>query len=134
MRGDTMHRKTITLIAAVISFSAQAEWSYVGTSSNGSLTAYMDFSTLRKTANGYRVWDLHDYKAPPKMTGALSMSGLNEYDCKQERSRILQETHYSGPMGRGEVLRTISGPSDWSYVIPGSVGESSMEIVCGRKR
>ena len=119
------------IMAAALSFSVKAEWSYVA--NTDSFTAYLDFSTLRKTPNGFRVWDLHNYNTRPS-GGALSVSGLIECDCKEERIKTLQESHYSGIMGHGEVLKSSNTAGQWEYAMPESIAEALLKAVCGRKR
>ena len=126
-----MQFKSITLFAALfMSTAGQAEWSYIGSSTHGT-DEYIDFSTIRKTPNGYRVWGIHDYKTRHR-DGNLSNKWISEYDCKDERVRSLQEMHYSGHMGEGEIMYSSRTPGNWQYVSPESMGAIDHKLVCGR--
>jgi hypothetical protein len=50
---------------------------------------------------------------------------LSEYDCIAKRHRSLTFATYTD---RGQ--NRSSGPSDWAYVIPESVGERIFVILC----
>jgi hypothetical protein len=102
-------------------------------------------STIRKTGKKVKVWYLFDYMhAVSPATGEpplpsdmsrvyLSVKEQYEFDCKEEQMRELYANTYSGNMGYGEVVYTIEKPSDWTPLIPDSVGEAMWNFVC-RKR
>ena len=118
--------------------SAQAvEWSYVGDSGEGdaSFVSYIDRETIRRNGNTARVWSLSDYAIP--QTESLfspfsSTQFLHEYDCAEQRTHFLQATFFAGNMARGEIVDSVNTPSEWIYVAPGSIGEATMEVACGR--
>lgn len=58
-----------------------------------------------------------------------SLVALSEFDCREQRTRTLQETTYSEPNLGGHAA-TAAMPGDWSYPIPGSIMETSMRIAC----
>ena len=53
-----------------------------------------------------------------------------EYDCKEERYRILFYSDHSGPMVTGNALGSANEPSTWSYVPPGSNSADMLKLVC----
>jgi hypothetical protein len=112
-------------------FSVQAEWTKYAEVEVA--TGYMDLSTIKKTSNGYRVWQITDIKEINN-GGEASMKSLTEYDCQDEKLRKLQITGYSGHMGNGKITRREDIPSRWNYIAPESVGASGFELVCGKKR
>jgi hypothetical protein len=123
--------RTITAVLLLLSaFGVRAEWDRVGTSVSGN-TFYLDFSTIKKTAVGYRVWELVNFTE--REYGAYSSKTLWEYDCNEERLRSLQTSELSEPMGEGAVVDGKTSPSQWHYVEPQSAGETLLKIVCSRK-
>lgn len=128
-----MQMKTIAALAMAISFSAQAEWTKFGESDDGAITYYLDYATIKKTQHGYRVWELRDYSTSNK-DGELSAAGLEEYDCKDERSRPLQVANFYGHMGKGEIGSSYDssydGMAPWKYPMPGSAAETLLKEVC----
>ena len=58
-------KKLIPMLLLVgVSTNVFAEWTWVGTNSNGGITAYVDFATIHKKGNKVKVWDIFDYKTP----------------------------------------------------------------------
>lgn len=124
--------KIITAVLLLLSaFGVRAEWDRVVTSVSGR-TFYLDLSTIKKTAIGYRVWELANY-AKPNEVGAFSHKALMEFDCSEERSRSIQLSGFSEPMGEGAVGDITTSPNQWSYVVPQSVDETLLKTVCSRK-
>ena len=71
--------------------------------------AYIDFKEIRKDGNLRKVWELQDLKQRDKR-GAMSRRARVEYDCKNERTRILALSLHAELMAGGEVL--ISAGAD----------------------
>ena len=95
------------------------------------MTAYIDPSTIRKDGNMRKVWAIQDFrsKAP---RGELSRRALQEYDCKEERSRLLSLETFSGNMATGVSLYLDSSANgSWNYLPPGSIGTAALKAVCG---
>jgi hypothetical protein len=83
-----------------------------------------------------KMWDLLDFKAVqarPYGTPYMSQKTRQEYDCKEERARILDVLRYSENMGRGEVARADSDPDEWKSVRPGSMAAVLREFACGNR-
>ena len=123
-------KKIITTLLVVFALTAQAEWTFVGDNPEGD-RYFLDLSTIKKSANGHRAWEMADEARG--RNGTLSIRRLTEYDCRNERSRVLQQSQHSGHMGSGEVVHSSSSPASWRYVSPGSVGEWFFDAVCHQK-
>jgi predicted RNA-binding protein len=129
-----MGKAVLIVLLAVVSSSAAAEWVEIG--ANESATAYADFATIEKAGNMVKMWDLLDFKAVqarPYGTPYMSQKTRQEYDCKEERARILDVLRYSENMGRGEVARADSDPDEWKSVRPGSTAAVLREFACGNR-
>ena len=123
----------IAVLLAVLSTSVMAEWTQVG--GNDTETAYVDLSTIRKSGNKVKMWNLMDYKVVRTVVDKrfLSSAIQEEYDCKEETARTLTYNWYSKNMGQGEVVYTSGAMHEEpTPVSPGSVRESSFELACGK--
>jgi len=103
-----MRKAILMMLLAGVSSSAAAEWIAVG--SGEPSTLYADPSTIRKAGDRVQMLDLLDFKTAQVTEGYRYMSSktLSEYDCKEERTRILYFTLHSENMGRGEAVFTLA--------------------------
>jgi hypothetical protein len=98
------------------------EWTYI-TSSTNKMAHFLKLGTLSRTGNVARVWS-QAVKGDERTSVSLS-----EFDCAAGRRRDLQTTTYSGNSGS-----TSTRPSMWTYVVPGTVGESLLKAACRTNR
>lgn len=124
-----MHKAILTMLLAVVSGGAMAEW--VKVSENDAAFFYIDPATIRRNGDFRRVWEMRNMKKIDK-DGVMSVRALMEYDCKEERSRILSISHHSEPVLGGKMLLSGDDPSTWRYVAPGTVFEDTFKIVCAK--
>lgn len=126
-------RVFVGLLLAVMSTGAIAEW--VRALDTDHSDHYVDLSTIRKNGKMVKMWDMTDHREPTSNGRAPFSSEVAqvEYDCGEERSRLLALTRYSGHMGRGKVVFSASppDPASWSPARPGSVGHGMLKIACG---
>ena len=125
-----MHKTILMLLLSVVSSSAMAEFVHVN--ENSFYTFYADPNTIRKSGNKVKMWDLADYKTPEKTGGKETMSTRSqmEYNCEEEKARMLYVTLHTKNMGRGEIVLTINKTAEWKPVTPGSMGESLLKYAC----
>ena len=92
---------------------------------------YIETDTLAGSGRYRRVWELQTYRNPSPQ-GMLSMKIHKEYDCKDEASRMLSYDVFTGKMGKGEKMGTVSTPDAWQSVSknPGATG--GFRLVCGK--
>ncbi|MGH7147056.1 MAG: surface-adhesin E family protein [Nitrospiraceae bacterium] len=69
-------------------------------------------------------------KAPEPFLSSRAQYG---FDCAEERTRKLSETWFSGNMGSGEMVHSISDETRWEPVAPGSVGQAMWKAACEKK-
>ena len=89
-------RLILYLFLALSAAPAWAAWVEVGGKID-EVIFYIDPATIRKDSNLRRVWAIEDLKQRHK-DGEMSRRALYEYDCKEERVRILSGTEHSDPM------------------------------------
>ena len=129
-----MKKLILAILLTVISTSAMAEWTLVG-SGNG-YDAYVNLSTIRRIGNKVKVWTLTDYKKIQKEIDEqayLSSSIQQGLDCEAETHSFLYIMRYSDNMGGGKVISS-EGMSGMDYPIPpDSIGEALWKIACSNK-
>jgi hypothetical protein len=125
-----MKKLLLTLLTALmLTGAAWAEWEKIA--ENDFAEYYIDRATIRKDGNLRRVWRLQDLKQRDK-DGVLSRRFRAEYDCKQERDRILSFITHSEPMADGTILKLASMNNEWSDIPPNSIAEDVLKIVCAK--
>jgi hypothetical protein len=72
-------------------------------------------------------------KVTPNRDIGKSFKTLEEYDCKEEKSRRLQLIFYPESMGGGLAVSNNSEHGKWEAIIPDTVGEFMWKIACGKK-
>jgi hypothetical protein len=114
---------------------AYAEWVSIGANNQRGRTVYTDPDTIRLKGDVVTMWSLNDYKTIQTMgsTSYLSYKVQTEYDCAEERIRKLASTFFSGNMGSGDVVYSISKEGKWQLVEPGSLGQSEWEVACDKE-
>ena len=122
-------KKTLLLALMLVTGYAWGEW--VRVSWNDNFDRYIDPSTIRKDGNLVRVWEITDLKQRHK-DGELSRRTRNEYDCKQERYRILTISSHTGPMASGTTLATEGESFTWDYIPPNSIVETVLKKLCAK--
>jgi hypothetical protein len=129
-----MRKAILLILLAVVSRSAAAEWVKVG--DEGIVTSYADPATIRRAGNMATMWDMLDFKAVqarPYGTPYMSQKTQQEYDCKEERVRIIHSLRYSDNMARGEEVYADSDPAEWKPVSPGSTIERLLKFACEKR-
>jgi hypothetical protein len=114
-------------LLALVAAPAWAGW--VAVSESNDLVAYIDPTSIRKNGNFRKVWQVQDLKQRGK-GGEMSRRLLIEYDCKEERFRILLTSTHSEPMADGKTLVSSDDPGKWVAFPPDTPAEDTLEIVC----
>lgn len=122
-------KKTLLLALMLVTGSVWAEWVKMGESASDKF--YIDLATIRKDGNLRKVWAITDFKQQDK-SGALSNRIRFEYDCKEERSRLLSMSTHSEPLAKGTPLVQINEAGPWSDIAPGTVHETFLKAVCAK--
>ena len=130
-----MSKLLIAALLAVFSTSVLAEWTMVG--GNDTYISYADLSTIRKSGDKVKMWNLFDYKVvqidKDDGTRYLSQAFQQAYDCKEETAKLLAHTWYSKNMGAGEVVYS-SGVvhREPDPISPGSIDNTLFKVACGK--
>ena len=86
---------------------------------------YIDPSRVKKVGNSMRVWELW----ANRVKGSFLMM-LREYDCRQERTRVLELTSHDNLTGQGNARERTNVEDPWIFVPPGAPIEKLMKRAC----
>ena len=117
--------------SVMFSSTSYAGWTKVSANVDG-VKVYVDFERIRKHDGYVYWWGLSDY-LKPKSSGSLSAKSYNQGDCKFFRYKILSDSYYIEPMGKGTPSASSNNPDkEWRYPHPNSSIETVLKQVCNR--
>jgi hypothetical protein len=128
-----MRKAILVILLAVVSSSAAAAWFKID--KDGRLTVYADPATRRRSGDFVKVWIMNDYKTFQVIPGTeksyLSAKVQRKYDCRKVRMESLDMVYYSGNMGSGQTVDSISFPEpNWTPVVPGTIERFLWKLNC----
>jgi hypothetical protein len=123
---------TLLLLSSV---PAYAGWVLTSGDDEAGLTVYVDPDTLLRKGNLVKMWQLYDYKTVQAVAGdsLLSIKRQNEYDCTEERTRMLAYTWFSSNMGKGRVVYRTADEQQWEAIVPRSIDRALWKVACGKQ-
>jgi hypothetical protein len=115
-----------------------AEWVDVGGKVEKGLTVYtvyVDPTTIRRNGDVVTLWALFDFKTIQSIVGGpwLSSKTQRQFDCVEERVRLLGFMTFTGNMGSGEPVYSNSEESKWEPVAPDGIDRKLWEVACSKK-
>jgi hypothetical protein len=130
-----MKRLLLITLLVLNSGPVYAEWVLTSGNDDAGLTVYVDPDTIRRKGNLAKMWELYDYKTVQTVAGdsLLSIKRYNEYDCTEERTRMLGYTWFSGNMGSGNVVYSTNDAQQWEPVVSRSIDRSLWKVACSKK-
>jgi hypothetical protein len=134
-----MTRLLLVIILALSSGPVYAGWVAVEKDyfSPGLQTLYVDPDTITKDGNLVSLWQLTDYKwmqGNPRGTPRfLSTKTHKQFDCTNQRLRMLAFTEFSRHMGTGIMANGSVDTAVWLSIEPESVNQALAEIACGKQ-
>ena len=130
-----MTRLLLITLLLLSSAPAYAEWVQVSDTDEAGKTVYVDPATIRRNRNLVTMWQFYDYKTVQTVAGIgfLTVKEQWEFDCAEERSRVLALKEFSGNMGSGTVVYTNSQVGKWLPVMPGSMSHTVWKVACDKK-
>lgn len=114
---------------------AYAEWVKVSDSDEAGKTVYVDPTTIRRNSNLVKMWQSYDFKTVQTLGSIRFLTAKEqwEFDCAEERSRVVARKEFSGNMGSGPMVSTNSQVGKWVPVIPGSIGQTVWKAACEKQ-
>lgn len=129
-------KKILILLLLMVSTDLFAEWTKVTDSSDGDMTVYVDYGSIKKKGNKVKILDLTDFKTVHKNKSYryFSQLSLNEYDCEEKTRRMLNFHWYSENMKKGNIVYSEKNINDEGKSIPtDSIGTDLFNIACSKK-
>ena len=83
----------------------------------------------RKTLAPQKVWEMQDLKQRGP-DGELSMRMFSEFDCKEERSRVLSISKHPDVMAGGRTIFSSDTAGQWNRIPPNTPSEIILRRVC----
>ena len=98
-------------------------------------TVYVDPTTIRRNSNLVKMWQFYDFKTVQTVGSIRFLTAKEqwEFDCAEERSRVVARKEFSGNMGSGTMVSTNSQVGKWVPVIPGSIGQTVWKVACEKQ-
>ena len=124
-------RGLVVLVIAALSYGeASAEWVRVG--GTHKYDGYVDMTTIGRTEQKVTLWTLRDFTVTRQVARGpyRSMKTKKQYDCRNNRSRLLFAKYYAEQMGKGRLVYQGKGTKQWAKVAPGSDGEAEWKVAC----
>ncbi len=124
----------VGLLLAAMSTGVAAEWVWIASANN--FGNYIDKSTIRRSGSIVRMWSMQSYNEPQFKSGKSFQSEKSqyEYDCTEERIRMIATVFYTQAYGKGDALDSLFGPSQWVPVVPDTIGDDELKIACSKKK
>ncbi len=130
-----MKRLLFVVLMTVCSISC-ADWEYTIETNTGS-TSYHDKSSIRRSGVSVKMWMMTDFSSAQTSGGRKYKSSKRfvDYNCAEETFALISVVNYSGSMGEGGVVRSMTWQErelEWEPLVPGTVVEAMWKIACGK--
>ena len=128
-------KKLFPLLLLFMSATASAEWVKINGAAGTSAEKFIDTETMRQTGpmnTMRRVWEISNL-AKGAANKVLSIKSHVEYDCKDRRVRVLEDSYFSEHWAKGEDVAGMAPDiksRDWSGIVKGSIHETIFNRVC----
>jgi len=130
-----MTRLLLIILLSLSSAPAYAEWVKVSDGDEAEKTVYVDPATIRRNSNLVKMRQFYDYKTVQTVGGIRFLTAEEqwEFDCAEERSRVLALKEFSGNMRSGTVVYSNTEVGKWQPVAPGTLGHKLWTVACSKK-
>ncbi len=121
-------KRYLCLLLALISINALAEWKAIAISSVNA-KVYYEPSSIKQYGDNKRLWILVDLPSL-QANNAKSQKEYREYDCNEERMKILQINYFSELKGEGITVDTDTDEWAWRYIMPNTIDLMILNRIC----
>lgn len=120
----------VGVLAVLYYGEASAEWVRVG--GTHKYDGYVDMATIGRTDQTVTLWTLRDFTVTRQVARGpyRSTKTKKQYDCRNNRSRLLFSKYYAEQMGKGFLVYQGKGTKRWAKITPGSDGEAEWKVAC----
>ncbi len=130
-------KRLLFFVLMIVCSVSWAEWEVFEVTSKGVM--YLDKSTIRKSGEITKIWELADYFEVQTATDGSKYKSAKvrwAFNCLEETMTAIAMTQYSGSMGADDVVWSNTRKEihwTWESVVPGSSGAIFFKIACGKK-
>ena len=131
-----MRYAALLLLLLFINSPAVAGWVRVG--GNNNVGVYADPATISVKGRFSTMSSLLNFSnvQTERSTGGKpyrSQKDTREYDCINERQRLLRFSLRADFMFSGELVRSKVDDGEWHGVEPGTLGAALLKLACGKQ-
>ena len=130
-----MQRVLLIVLLAMVSSDVAAAW--IKVNENAEFTTYGDPSTIHKKGYVANMQSMFDFKAVQTLLADsakyASTKQTGEYDCRDERTKLLTSTLFAKGMARGRVVHRYKLQLEWQTLKANSPTEALWKLACGKK-
>lgn len=133
-----MMKNLLPLLMLCMCANASADWLKMKSAVDLSFEKFIDIQAIRQTGpmnTMRRVWEISNLTAESS-NKVLSIKTHMEYDCRERRIRVLEESKFSKHWAEGENLSVSEqdgNSGNWSGIRKGSVSDTIFNRVCLNK-
>lgn len=120
-------RKVVVVFLCLHLSTAWADWVQIFSTDNGD--SYFIDPSSQKGDEVRRVWTKVNFGSPQSF-GALSVRSLEEFHCKEEKSRVVQFSAFSAVNLDGVVVNSSRSKTPWDLVVPETTRRKLFQAVC----
>jgi hypothetical protein len=123
--------KYLLALVMLVALPVSAEWKQVAEGADEAML-FVDFGTFRKDGSIVRFWQLTNFSKPKRAFGkdVFSLRARVEFDCKQEREKLISISLFSEFFAKGEVITSDDTGTNWSDIPPDTVASTVFQSVC----
>jgi hypothetical protein len=123
--------KYLLLLVMFVALPVSAEWKQVAEGTDGTMH-FVDFGTFRRDGSTVRFWQLTNFSKPNKAFGrdVYSLRARVEFDCKQEREKLISVSLFSEFFANGEVITSEDTGTNWRDIPPDTVSSTVFQSIC----
>ena len=128
-----MKRLFLIVLLMLSGAPAYAEWVEIGNVEDE--TIYIDLETIRRKEDLVDLSVISDFEAAKHLQdGSRYRSArlLHQYNCIEQRFRLLAVTLFAGNMGKGVMLDDLAKEGTWRPIPSDNVGRRLMELACAK--
>ncbi len=117
---------------AIFTFSISSSvfaWDKIATNLMQDGDFYIASQSVKKDGNRRIVWELLNHPEGSR-DSYKSAKVQNEYDCSNNRFRLLYVTIHSEHFAKGTTQLMVSSPQKWNNIAKGTIGEITKDFVC----
>jgi hypothetical protein len=122
--------KKLIFLVTFFCATSHADWNLFHRAEDKS-QFFWDPDTLIVVDGFKRIWILNEFENANSQ-GTKSFRSIEEYDCINPQSRVMQIAAFKGPMATGQLLAKQHGSGQWKPIESGSVEEMIREKVCSQ--